>query len=292
MVGTSQIGMHMAFTDNCDLFASIHEDGVNRILQHMMLQRPSLFNYGTSTVASNKGKWCEPVNFTSDVTKYRNPIFKVVNPIPVMGADLPPVGLDFCAQITYAKIDFHPGDSINLPDELNPPLQKQYFSLKFTICATIDCPSDDVLRGIQPNIDESQKHQIIVPGKPNCFCLDVFVIGHFQIDVSRPMTISGWVDSVDIVDIKPDTLEDNVACYLKTTIDVLFREKFFILLSSLTFSFPLFTLANIRLCPTPTPITVPLNLCPVPPFPPTLPIPNNPAVEDDRLKAFITMTVV
>ncbi|MDQ7743230.1 hypothetical protein [Hydrogenophaga pseudoflava] len=33
----------MAFTDSCDVFASFHEDGFNRIIDHVRRQRPSLF---------------------------------------------------------------------------------------------------------------------------------------------------------------------------------------------------------------------------------------------------------
>ena len=32
----------MALTDNCDLYGAVHEDGVNRIIRHIMRQRPSL----------------------------------------------------------------------------------------------------------------------------------------------------------------------------------------------------------------------------------------------------------
>jgi hypothetical protein len=28
-----------AFTDNCDLFAAVHEDGINRVARHIMRQR-------------------------------------------------------------------------------------------------------------------------------------------------------------------------------------------------------------------------------------------------------------
>lgn len=80
---------------------------------------------------------------------------------------------------------------------------------------------------------------------------------------------------MDIVDIKPDALEDNLICYLKTTVNVILREKLTIALESLMLSFPLFGLATVTLTPTPDP-----------------PIPNNPAVEDDELKAFVTMTVI
>ena len=37
----------MAFTDHSDLFAAVHENGINATIGQLMLQRPSLFNYAT-----------------------------------------------------------------------------------------------------------------------------------------------------------------------------------------------------------------------------------------------------
>lgn len=31
----------MTFTDQCDLFGAIHEQGINLVVQHIMCQRPS-----------------------------------------------------------------------------------------------------------------------------------------------------------------------------------------------------------------------------------------------------------
>ena len=36
----------MAFTDHCDIYLAVLEAGANRVIQHIMQQRPSLFNYG------------------------------------------------------------------------------------------------------------------------------------------------------------------------------------------------------------------------------------------------------
>jgi hypothetical protein len=48
----------VAFTDNCDRFASLHEDGVNRVITHIRQQRPSWFNYATVDIAANRELWC------------------------------------------------------------------------------------------------------------------------------------------------------------------------------------------------------------------------------------------
>lgn len=274
----------MAFTDNCDLFGAVHEDGVNHVLRHIMRQRPSLFNYATADVAPHPQLWCAKVDHTADVTKYGNPFFTIMDPLPVFGADSPPVGLGFVAQLVQAQIDFHKGNTIQLPAELSPPLPQQRFALHFRICASVECPSPELIDripvgdGRHPGATEGKqppKPPIVFPGDMHCFCLDVYAIGHIsrQVVAGRDALVAK-VDDMDIVDIKPDALEDNLICYLKTTVNVVLREKLTVALETLMVSFPLFALATVSLSPTPDP-----------------PIPNNPAIEDDELKVFITMTV-
>jgi hypothetical protein len=273
----------VSFTANCDLYAAVHEDGMNRVIDHIRRQRPSLFNYAIADVAHNRELWCAPVNFTPDVLKYGNPIFTVINPIPVLGADSPPLGLGFCAQLTKAQIDLHPSNAIALPKELSPPLKKQHFALQFRVCGGIVCPSQkeiDQVPILPPDEQERGHRQTLPPvilrGQINCFCLDVFVVGHFERGaIAGKESLLGKVDDIDIVDIKPDKLEDNIVCYLRTTVSAVLREKLTIAVEKLALSFPLFGLATVSLSPTPNP-----------------PVPNNPAVEDDQLKVFITMTVI
>jgi hypothetical protein len=131
----------MAFTNNCDLYAAVHKDGVNRVIQHIMLQRPSMFNYATADIAANRELWCEQLKYSDDVIKYGNPIFTVLPPLPVIG-DSPPVGLSYCIQLLKFEIDFHPANIIGLPPELNPPLKEQRFALHFTVCGGLGCPDD------------------------------------------------------------------------------------------------------------------------------------------------------
>jgi hypothetical protein len=269
----------MTFTANCDLFGAVHERGVNRVVRHIMRQRPSLFNYATADVAANHHLWCADVRHTKDVTNHHNPFFTIMDPLPVFGADAPPVGIGFCAQVVKAEVDFHPENVISLPGELNPPLADQHFSFHFRLCGAIECPSPKLIDRIPVGTRRRKKGRdkvVVFPGTTDCFCLDVYAVGHFRREfVGGQHRIVGKVDSMDIVDIKPDALEENIICYLKTTVNVLLREKLTIALESLVLSFPLFGLATVTLTPTPDP-----------------PIPNNPAVEDDELKAFLTMTVI
>lgn len=278
----------MAFTDNCDLYAAIHEDGVNRVIGHIMRQRPSMFNYATADVAGNRELWCEFVEFTDDVQKYGNPIFSVQAPIPVLGTDSPPVGLSFCAQLTRAELDFHPSNVISLPPELLPPLNEQRFALHIRICAALGCASEQEIDSIpvpnapptHQNPDGRPQRETLPPvhlqGSLKCFCLDVFVVGHYErAFIGSKESLLGKVDGIEIVDVKPDELEENIECYIKTAVRLALRQKLTIPLSTFFVSFPLFGMGTVILSPTPNP-----------------PLPNNPAIEEDQLKAFITMMVI
>lgn len=268
----------MAFTDNCDVFIAVHEDGVNLVIQHVMRQRPSWFNFATADVANNPRLWCSRPQFTIDVTNRGNPIFHVEPPVPFIGADSPPAAIGFCAQLTKALIDFHPENKVALPGELHPPLPAQRFAMQFRICGGLECAPDEEIDVIPVGGTDQNSitgaaggndKTVVLRGRPDCFCLDVFVIGHFEFASGF---VLGKVDDIDIVDIKPDQLEDNVNCYVKTAANIILREKLTIALD--VFHFSIFNLATVVLTPTGNP-----------------PVPNNPAIEDDELKVFITMTV-
>ena len=274
----------MALTDHCDLYGAVGEAGVNRVISHFTTQRPSLFNYATTAVAHDAELWCQPVPHTPDVTNHGNPLFTMVNPVPVLGADAPPVGLNFCAQLTKADIDFFPGNTIPLPQALNPPLADQHFSLLLRVCGGIECPTQDAINQVPPGGQLSDQRsstavpvkEIVLQGRLGCFCLDVIAIGHIQRQmVGDVPSLLAQVDQMDVVGVEPVGLEENLVCYLKTTVNVVLREKLTIAIQKLMLSFSLFGLSTVTLASTPNP-----------------PIPDNPAVEDDQVKAFMTMTSV
>jgi hypothetical protein len=272
----------MAFTDNCDLFASVHEDGMNRIARHIMRQRPSLFNYATADIAGNRELWCHTPEFTVDVPAFGNPIFTILPYLPVIGADSPPVGLGFCVQIVRARVDLHPSNVFALPPELGEKLQDQHFALELKICGGLRCPDRDVLDKIPvtPKGPAAATHeqppppQVHVPGQMMCFCLDVFVVGHVVREfINGEEKLLGKVDGVEIVDVTPDGLESNMECYIRTAVTLFLRQKLAIAWKTFFVDFPLFGLGTISIAPTPNP-----------------PVANNPAVEEDQVKAFVTIT--
>ncbi len=274
----------MAFTDQCDLFAAIHEDGVNLIAKHVMRQRPSLVNYATAYVAGHPELACSPVAFTVDVANHFNPLFGVVAPLPILGADAPPVGLNFCVQLVQAEVDFYPGNVIKLPASLNPPLKPQHVAAKLRICGGMDCPPEDILKSISPAPPPRQTGERQQPPPPPfvpptrkllCFCVDAYLVAHVHVEnIFGKLMLVGSVDGVEVVGILPDGLRANIDCYARTTFEVLLREKLMLPVSKLLFDISLLNVANVSGTLTPNP-----------------PIPNNPAIEDDQLKVFIDLTI-
>jgi hypothetical protein len=73
------------------------------------------------------------------VSTRNNPLLTIVNPLPIPGTEY---GLNFAAQIADLRVDFHPGNKIDLPSEigifpimpLSPNLMPS-FRLDFTLVA-------------------------------------------------------------------------------------------------------------------------------------------------------------
>ena len=94
----------MPFTDLSDLYCAVNEEGINRVIRHVMRKRPSLFNYGTQAVITNPALRCVPMDFAPEVLAYGNPLMTREDPLPILGTD-GKFGLDFCAQLTEVAID-------------------------------------------------------------------------------------------------------------------------------------------------------------------------------------------
>jgi hypothetical protein len=274
----------MAYTDHCDLYASVDEAGLNLIARHIMRQRPSLFNYATAFIALHPSLACKKIDASPDIATYNNPLFTIETELPIFGANAPPVSLNYCAQLTKALVDFHPGNTITLPAEMNPPLAKQHFALQAQVCAGLDCAEAQV-NEIPPDPPNDgtpwrppPKETPIVPTgrKLDCFCLDLFGIGAAKIEylLGYP-TLVVDVDAVDVPEIAPKGLKEAVNCYALDTVRLVLRERLnFPLVKTFFFNLAFLSLPTITVAPAPNP-----------------PIPNNPAIENNQLKVFIDFTV-
>ncbi len=275
----------MPFTDHSDLYGAINEEGINLVVRHMMQQRPSLFNYGTTNILErareNQEVLCKPIEAATMVDKRENPILSVEDPISVPGTNNN-LAVNFLAQVTELQIDFYPGELVTLPPELTPPLAEQHLAIRIQACGGIGCPTKEFLDEYRlPEEDEEEPRQpTVVPFEElECFCLDLVVVGHFKpAGDSLDLLLQPDVDGIEFVDIQPTGLENILECMLLLLIKVVLLPKVAQAVNELIQG-PLAQLksfASLTLVPTPTPAAVP----------------HNPAVEEDQVKLFIDIEEV
>jgi hypothetical protein len=288
----------MALTDFCDVFASAHEDGFNRIIEHVAAQRPSLFHYGTQAfVANPQLLCCKPEWVHQEVTKRGNPIVTLVPYLPIPGypGDF---GLEFNFSLSRLQIDFHPTNKFNLPAELGTKLDKQSFAIRAVVCAGIACPdarkldefiiypepyrpdivigknNDDRKKGNDkpPNFDPNNptKGLPFDPKSVNCFTLELFAVLKIAREIWNGEPVLGLkLQNLEIVDIKPEGLEDSMECYIKTTLRLGILPQLRVAFNSLALTIGDF----ISIVPTPVSGNVPFN----------------PSVEKDTVSVFLNL---
>ena len=115
---------------------------------------------------------------------------------------------------------------------------------------------------------------VLHPEKLNCFCLDLFVVGHFEIrGMPDNQFLTLKMDGLELVDIKPDGLENSLECYLASLVRLVLLPRMSFPLKNLVFN--ILDLATVTLSATPI----------------SAEVPNNPAVEKDELKVFINAVI-
>lgn len=281
----------MALTDHCDVFASAHEDGMNRIVRHLMRQRPSLFNYGTVFFLARPDRMCERIDAHPEVARRGNPLITVEQPLPLLGAG-GSVGMDFCAQIVKLEVDLHPGNRFGLPSELSPPLEPQSIAFHGRLCAGVGCPPAEIAEKFEVRVppilidetgvsggpfthgffDDVPSDVPRGPAKPipwrelDCFCLDLFAI----LRAERHGGLLSWnLRGLELVDVEPTGLENAIECYAATTLRVSILPRIRIAIDTIALDFGDW----ISLVPTPI----------------SGDVPHNPRVADDALSVFLDL---
>lgn len=218
----------MPLTDFSDLYARVHEDGINNLIAHVRRQRPSLFNYGTPAFTANAKLLCEPIVAHPEVVNQGNPLVAKLDYLPIPGYE-GPYGIEFFFQLTSLELDFHPGNKFSLPPELNPPLAEQRLALAAKVCAGIPCPDPRTLERLVLEIptkkDKERQETKEKQGLPfdtkniNCFCLEIFGTAGFRY-VGNPGDeyLDLFLGGLEVVDIKPTGLENSLECYVATAL--------------------------------------------------------------------------
>lgn len=267
----------MSFTEKCDIYAAVHDAGINRVIKHLMQQRPSLFNFGTSFLASNPNLLCEKITVVPEIHRQQNPVLTILEPIPVIGLPLGQpsssnLAINFVIQLSKAEIDFHQGNIFPLPPELDP-LTSQRLAVHFKVCAGLDCLNDSpVLNRRPPNVRPSTS-------KLECFCLDLYAIGRSKISgMPASQSIEIKTDGIEIVELKPQGLENAIECYTKSVLNHGIFPHVAEIISNLTFGV-------IDIPPSTGNLQVSGNLR----LSGATTVTNNPAIEDNQLKTFINL---
>lgn len=293
----------MALTDKSDLFASVNEDGINRFVRHLMRQRPSLFNYGTAAVEEDRNLLCVDIDAAREVLDAGNPLIDIQDGVPVLGAPMD-LRLNWCLQLTDVEVDFHPGNVISLPPELDP-LEAQRAAVRLRACFGLDCPSEDVIQELLPGIevlatkerkgtisdvsmtfDKVAKRTYVLPTRRlMCFCLEIFAVLHVEwgtIGGTDESWLKVRLDGLEIVDLRPRHLEDLIECYVRTVLRLGILPRLSVKIETLVLDITkqlrklgLAIGESVRLEPAPVPASVP----------------NNPAIEDDELKVFVDLVI-
>lgn len=226
----------MALTDHSDIYSALHEDGMDRIVGHLMRKRPSLFNYGTERLVDaaaggrvERRSLCASVDYAPEVLKRvgqpipadaDSPLMTEQDPLPVLGTD-DLVALDYCVQVTDMELDFPPEDvdgdgPVVSDDGLGP----QQFAASVVVCAGLACPDDDEFDGIADRLaelreayddldDPDRREALGLPIVPepetvHCFCLRVAVVGSVEL-VDR-----GAVSPVLVIEQSPHLAIDEI----------------------------------------------------------------------------------
>ena len=188
----------MSFTDQCDIYCAVHENGINRLIARAMRFFPSFFNYGSPFVCAHPRLWRSAVNADASVAPSGDPLMTSVPLSLPATVNLPmnikPIIPDFCAQLTALAIDFFPGNAITPPASF-PALSSRQFGLKATVQAGLSCPN------------LPKEAEVL-----NCFSIDIF--GEIAFSQSSPTKwLAPRLVDFDIQGVGPDGLKAFLDCY-------------------------------------------------------------------------------
>src|SRR5262249_32987841 len=120
--------------------------------------------------------------------------------------------------------------------------------------------------------------QVVLPPDQQliCVCLDAFAVGGLRFkEYFQHFFLEPFVDRIEIADLQPAGLESAIECVIDATLRLGFLPKLRILLKKITRD--LTDAVSISVEPKPVPVSPQ--------------VPNNPALEDNEVRAFIDLEV-
>lgn len=195
----------MSLTQAHDVFAAIHEDGLDDLLRRFFDARPKYLNYGSP-------------GFVAATT---------VSATQMSAIQFPgvPGGIDWSVRLGRPRVDAHP-QSAGLPPELDP-LGAQRVSIHTAVQICVACtarerrddqgdpdhPDDGPGRG--HGSEDDPDRPIGKELRPTCSRVEVFAIAHAERTVSPGGdALRLVVDEIELVDLDPNDFESVIECLL------------------------------------------------------------------------------
>lgn len=175
----------MSLTQSHDVFVSVHEDGINDLIQAFYQSRRRYFVYAT------------PI-FTPATTAQ-------ITQIPTISFPGISGGIQFAIAFNQPKIDLYP-DSGGSSTVLLPP------SGKFTISAEVNLFVVCGLKARDINVTHGKPDDSATASSIESTTLTVHAQGAIITDGNN---IAFQVDEIEIVDITPDSLESVMECIIR-----------------------------------------------------------------------------
>lgn len=185
----------MSLTEAENVFAGIHEDGLNDVLTAIFSTRPHYLHYGSP-----------PFVAASSVTQ------TLMSTIPFPGI---PGGIPWALDFEAPKIDLHPETSGGMPPPLS--LGTGRFSLSTKVAISLLC-------------GDRRKDQ--TSDRPNWSgttlqaALGVWAVGRVQVTSfgGGAGEIRFVVEAVELVDVTPDRLETLLECLIRMLLDAALQQ--------------------------------------------------------------------
>ncbi|MCP4965990.1 MAG: hypothetical protein GY926_12235 [bacterium] len=177
-------------------------------------------------------------------------------PLPIPGTG-GLYSMNWAMQLAEMAIDFHPTDR-ELPRELGGRLRNQELSIFLRVCAGVGCPPRWAYQEFPPAPQEPIK----CPGSDNpathvpareerepmtlpteeltCYHLDLYAKAHSEVTGPEgAQMVALVIDGIEIVDIKPEGLENGFECYIEAMLQHAVMPRLRILLTVIGFDLPL-----------------------------------------------------
>lgn len=177
----------MSLTEAENVFAGLHETGLNDVLTAFFSARPRFLNYRTSSAVTNVPS--SPTAWTT---------------VPVIGFPGVAGGIEYAVQFSTPQVDIHP-ESVALPPSLI--LDGGQIALRTTVRLTLLC------RSVRDGDDDGRPIATPISAQ-----LDVVAVGRVVVLTAGIGTgsVSFELLRVEIIDISPDALESVIECLVLT----------------------------------------------------------------------------